>query len=244
GSHHIVFGHVDLNLGGGYNNHSGVFTAPVGGVYEFSVKISHVPPGKMHVHVLKQGSPIAEVGANGDDNYHDRSSANVVTHLKEGDRVWVERMPGSTATNLNTGNFQTTFMGILTTTGAIMEVLRLILVTAVFLVQCTTHSAAQETEGLETLVMQQAQAISQLQAQVSALQHEIVKDNKDAAFYVRFDGHHHRIQENKTIVFNHVELNEGGYYDNTTGIFTAPVSGLYLFNLKITHIPPGTVHAQ
>ena len=42
------------------------------------------------------------------------------------------------------------------------------------------------------------------------------------------------VTETQNIVFDHVDLNQGQGYDKTTGVFTAPVSGLYQFSL---HIP-------
>jgi hypothetical protein len=38
---------------------------------------------------------------------------------------------------------------------------------------------------------------------------------------------------NQSIVFPLVLLNEGGGYDESTGIFTAPVSGMYQFSINI-----------
>ncbi|KAL4239189.1 hypothetical protein ACF0H5_000006 [Mactra antiquata] len=36
------------------------------------------------------------------------------------------------------------------------------------------------------------------------------------------------------IIFDLVNLNIGGYFEKTTGIFTAPINGLYLFSVTIT----------
>ena len=47
-----------------------------------------------------------------------------------------------------------------------------------------------------------------------------------------------------TVIFDHLDLNLGGGFHTSTGIFTAPASGLYLFSLKIAHTPPGNIHVQ
>ena len=38
---------------------------------------------------------------------------------------------------------------------------------------------------------------------------------------------------NGVIVFNNVRHNIGSHYDNTTGVFTAPVNGIYLINFSL-----------
>ncbi|XP_035850656.1 complement C1q-like protein 4 isoform X2 [Sander lucioperca] len=47
-------------------------------------------------------------------------------------------------------------------------------------------------------------------------------------FYVAYQGSLRDIQINP-IVFNQVVVNQGSAYDNDTGMFTAPVSGIYQF---------------
>ena len=39
------------------------------------------------------------------------------------------------------------------------------------------------------------------------------------------------------IIFNETRLNPGGHYDNTTGIYTVPVDGIYEFNIMIYSRP-------
>ena len=41
------------------------------------------------------------------------------------------------------------------------------------------------------------------------------------------------IQKNQKIVFNQLILNEGDGYDETTGVFTCPKTGLYLVTFFI-----------
>ena len=40
-------------------------------------------------------------------------------------------------------------------------------------------------------------------------------------------------QSTGTVVFDTVMLNQGSHYDNSTGIFTAPIAGLYNFSFNV-----------
>ena len=40
-------------------------------------------------------------------------------------------------------------------------------------------------------------------------------------------------QSTGTVVFDTVMLNQGSHYDNSTGIFTAPIAGLYSFSFNV-----------
>ena len=42
-----------------------------------------------------------------------------------------------------------------------------------------------------------------------------------------------KTKRDKPIVFNRVKVNEGGCYDNTTGVFTTTVPGTYLFTAAV-----------
>jgi hypothetical protein len=52
-------------------------------------------------------------------------------------------------------------------------------------------------------------------------------------FYAVRDAGH--VTSTNTIVFNLIVSNEGNDYDNTNGIYTAPVSGLYWFSNTFLH---------
>ncbi|KAK7506692.1 hypothetical protein BaRGS_00002167 [Batillaria attramentaria] len=99
GTQTLVFDRVDLNQGGDYDKDTGFFTAPVSGLYQFSL------------HILKNGGEIAEVEASGDDKYLDRSSNTVLVQLHAGDKIWVRRASGD-ATEIQ-GGFRTSFAGVL-----------------------------------------------------------------------------------------------------------------------------------
>ncbi|KAK7506694.1 hypothetical protein BaRGS_00002169 [Batillaria attramentaria] len=98
---------------------------------------------------------------------------------------------------------------------------------------------------LQNVVMQQAETISQLQAKLASMETEITnlktQVGTKVAFNARLTGPTDFTGES-TIIFDAVDLNQGGGYDKLTGIFTAPVNGLYVFSLKIAHTPPGSIH--
>ena len=60
-----------------------------------------------------------------------------------------------------------------------------------------------------------------------------VLDKKVVAFDVGLNGHINNIGTNGRIVFGTVGLNEEKGYNPSTGIFTAPASGMYVFDWTI-----------
>ncbi|XP_076109034.1 complement C1q-like protein 4 [Mytilus galloprovincialis] len=62
GKHHpIVFDHVNLNVGNGYNKHSGTFTAPKSGIYVFTFTLYPNRGSWMAVNIFKNTEVIAQV---------------------------------------------------------------------------------------------------------------------------------------------------------------------------------------
>ncbi|VDI28426.1 Hypothetical predicted protein [Mytilus galloprovincialis] len=45
----------------------------------------------------------------------------------------------------------------------------------------------------------------------------------------------------ETLIFPTIIVNHGDGYDNTTGVFTAPISGMYLFTVQICPAKPTSV---
>ncbi|KAL3856566.1 hypothetical protein ACJMK2_011301 [Sinanodonta woodiana] len=88
----IVFNDVYLNLGNGYDKNSGIFRAPVAGLYLVLVTISSRGYNTPDVEVVKNGSPLCRVvvwiGSNHDE-VSIGSPCNVLVQLAVGDQVWV-----------------------------------------------------------------------------------------------------------------------------------------------------------
>ncbi|XP_069120452.1 cerebellin-1-like isoform X2 [Argopecten irradians] len=90
GDHQIIlFDTVVTNDGNGYDPRNGQFTAPVTGLYAFSVTVMCVGnESTLHVAIMKDGQRIGRVYANG--NSFDNGSKFVVVQLDAGQMVWVE----------------------------------------------------------------------------------------------------------------------------------------------------------
>uniref|UniRef100_K1QCX4 Complement C1q tumor necrosis factor-related protein 2 n=1 Tax=Magallana gigas TaxID=29159 RepID=K1QCX4_MAGGI len=58
----------------------------------------------------------------------------------------------------------------------------------------------------------------------------MILDHRAAAFDVRLKGHKTDLATKARVVFDTVDLNEGFGYNLSTGIFTAPSGGIYVFD--------------
>jgi len=55
-----------------------------------------------------------------------------------------------------------------------------------------------------------------------------------AAFYAYMSNNENNPGRHHTIIFDHVIINYGNAYNRYTGIFTSPITGLYVFSYAIT----------
>ncbi|XP_069120445.1 complement C1q-like protein 2 [Argopecten irradians] len=107
----VVFDTIITNDGNGYDTREGHFTAPVPGLYAFSVTaMCYGSDSHLHVAIVKDNQKIAYIFANG--NNYDNGSKLVVVRLQAGQMVWVEHFSEASGTKIN-GDAYSTFSGFL-----------------------------------------------------------------------------------------------------------------------------------
>jgi hypothetical protein len=92
GQHKVMaFNVAKTNIGQGYSTHSGVFTAPISGLYAFSCSLypSHLSRGSFHI--FANDDAVATMFTDSDSGNWDisASSTTVVLSLNQGDEVYV-----------------------------------------------------------------------------------------------------------------------------------------------------------
>eukprot|EP00916_Digyalum_oweni_P004898 GHVL01008788.1.p1 GENE.GHVL01008788.1~~GHVL01008788.1.p1 ORF type:complete len:206 (+),score=14.15 GHVL01008788.1:235-852(+) len=106
----LKFDNVITNIGNGYDHVTGIFTAPVTGVYAFFLSaMSANQQASIFLSINKHGVILDEVFAEGGSDNYDQGSTQVTAHLSVGEQVWV-RQEGGTVVR---GGYWTVFNGYL-----------------------------------------------------------------------------------------------------------------------------------
>nr|KAG5707860.1 hypothetical protein BaRGS_031591 [Batillaria attramentaria] len=104
------FDRVVSNVGGGYDPHTGIFTAPVTGLYAFFLFLMAINDGDIHVAIVKEGAQLDKVFAGGPGNSYDQGSSLLSKHMSAGEQVWVVQVTHDTTVR---GDTWTVFSGFL-----------------------------------------------------------------------------------------------------------------------------------
>ncbi|XP_045198853.2 C1q-related factor-like [Mercenaria mercenaria] len=86
----IVFEDVVTNFGNAYNNHQGVFVAPVSGLYLITTSVLSRQDREVWADVVVNGTVIVRLNGRGTDGRHGSGAQTVVVTLKKGDDVSVQ----------------------------------------------------------------------------------------------------------------------------------------------------------
>lgn len=106
----LVFQTTMLNEGNGYNNSTGVFTAPAAGVYLFTIQLCAVSGHNTYYYIMAENKEIKR-GYFFDSGYNSCHTADGLTVLKEGHRVWIKTPYSMKLTEHTT--YWNTFSGVL-----------------------------------------------------------------------------------------------------------------------------------
>ena len=113
----LIFDKVITNLGNGYHSNSGIFEAPVGGLYVLHMDIMGRSDESQYTEFVVNGRSVMSNFVMATESKHFVSSSRTVTiELAVGDKVWI-RTPNSSShgTGVVHGNGFSTFSGWLLT---------------------------------------------------------------------------------------------------------------------------------
>ena len=86
----VIFDNVITNVGGAYNNSTGVFTAPQDGTYMIQATIRASHGEEIWANLSVNKSRVVSVNARGTDGRHGMGSQSMVVTLGKGDIVTIE----------------------------------------------------------------------------------------------------------------------------------------------------------
>ncbi|XP_060581257.1 complement C1q and tumor necrosis factor-related protein 9-like [Ruditapes philippinarum] len=109
----VIFTKSVINEGTGYDNSTGIFTVPVGGLYQFSVHICVCKGKYAYIGLVLEGKVIA-ADMNHDKDQYTCSAFGAIVRVKSGEKVWVKSTWSSSNRQLDQDSYRmNTFSGIL-----------------------------------------------------------------------------------------------------------------------------------
>ncbi|KAK3584331.1 hypothetical protein CHS0354_031002 [Potamilus streckersoni] len=114
----LVFDDVHLNIGNGYNKQSGLFLAPVSGLYLILMTISTDYSTGPDVVVVRNGSRLCATIPSMNDHLYAGSPCNVIVQLMQGDEVWAKVYSRFATDRIRDGMWSTFSVALLSMDGS------------------------------------------------------------------------------------------------------------------------------
>ncbi|XP_060603922.1 complement C1q tumor necrosis factor-related protein 2-like [Ruditapes philippinarum] len=109
----LIFEKTFTNEGTGYNTSTGLFMAPVGGLYQFVVHTCTENNEYVYLGLVMEGSVIAAHAQYGDKN-HSCNSFGAIIRVRSGEKVWVKSTSSANRRLAhNSSSRMNTFSGVL-----------------------------------------------------------------------------------------------------------------------------------
>ncbi|XP_060564594.1 complement C1q subcomponent subunit C-like [Ruditapes philippinarum] len=109
----IIFTTATTNEGSGYDTSTGIFTAPVGGLYQFIVNFCTYVKKHSPLALVQSGNVIAR-SSNYDSTDHTCNSFSAVIRVNSSEKIWVKCLSGTSVYKLHKDSWKmNSFSGIL-----------------------------------------------------------------------------------------------------------------------------------
>ena len=113
----IILNHAVTNIGNAYNTLTGVFTAPVSGLYDFQATIMSYNPGTkpfIHAGIYVESGMVGLTLSDSLHGHFSQSAVKAVVHVNAGQQVYLKNVDNRTAEYYDSlGEPYTTFSGFL-----------------------------------------------------------------------------------------------------------------------------------
>ncbi|XP_075901867.1 complement C1q tumor necrosis factor-related protein 4-like [Nelusetta ayraudi] len=216
GNRDLIYRDVLTNVGGAYNQETGVFTAPIRGVYYVRFTANAPTDFTMSAVLYKNGQQvqlIAHEQPSGSGS--DTASNGAALLLEEGDRLSMQLWHNTQI--WDNSNHHSTFSGFLLFPMVDEPPTKVDMETELVNLQASIKQLRTENTGVQERL------------EATELQLRTMREVPKVAFAASLGGNglQKTTSGSKTLIYTDVLTNIGQAYNPETGVFTAPIRGVY-----------------